>query len=126
MYNRKEYKVVVLGGEPAYVASVAGSGNKRSADGTNRAFASNDILLEFSRLSVERFMKKVPFAITDGLFRVDIFQNRQGKLVVNEFESLDANYDGGANCESVTKTFLHAYWTKVIKATLAECNLPLN
>ena len=50
MHNRKEYKVVVLGGQPAYyVASVAGSRNKRSADGTNKVFSTNDTLLEFSR-----------------------------------------------------------------------------
>ena len=126
MHNRKEYKVVILGGQPAYVASVTGSGNKRSADGTNRSFATSDILLAFSRRSLERFVKNVPFAITDGLFRVDIFQTRQGKVVVNEFESLDANYDGEATCESVTKTFLLAYWKKVIKAKLAECNLSID
>ena len=55
MHNRKEYKVVILGGQPAYVASVARSGNKRSADGTNKAFSTNDALLEFSRQAVERF-----------------------------------------------------------------------
>ena len=74
MHNKKEYKVVVLGGQPACVASVAGSGNKRSADGTNKAFSTNDALLEFSRQAVERFRRNVPFAIVDGLFRVDIFK----------------------------------------------------
>ena len=105
MHNRKEYKVVVLGGQPAYVASVAGSGNKKCTSGINRRFSDDDGLLEFSRLALERFRGNVPCAITDGLFRVDIFQNIHGKLIVNEFESLDANYDGDEAWESTAKRF---------------------
>jgi hypothetical protein len=63
---------------------------------------------------------------TTGLPDSTIFQNNQGNLVVNEFESLDANYDGEATCESVTKTFLHAYWKRVINAKLDECNLSID
>lgn len=123
MFNRKEYKVIVLAGAPIYVASIQGSGNKRSTDGTNRSFSNQDGLLEFTKHSLERILSRIPYAITDGLFRVDIFQNIHGQLVVNEFESLDANYDGEAKFESLTKAYLQTYWRITIKEKFGECNL---
>ena len=37
----------------------------------------------------------VPEAIVEGLIRVDIFKRKDGKLVVNEFESFEADHHPG-------------------------------
>jgi hypothetical protein len=67
---------------------------------------------------MERFQSAAPFAITDGLFRVDIFQTLSGKMVVNEFESLDAAYDtastGTYDYQALTYNFLQKYWQQKI------------
>jgi hypothetical protein len=123
MYNRKEYKVVALGGEPLYIAAIGSE--KKSTDGVNRAFGDEDELLQFAKLAVKRLLSSVPHAITDGLFRVDIFQDKQNKFVVNEFESLDANYDGNEMYECLTTNFIRAYWKKITEEKFAECNMSL-
>ena len=56
--------------------------------------------------------------IFDGLVRVDIFKANDGRLVVNELESLDAEY----NCADVGKVaatdeFLELYW----KGKIFDC-----
>ena len=115
MYNRKEYKIVSLHQEPLYEASIASGRNKRSAGGINSAFAETNVLLAFADVVIRRFRLHAPFAITDGLLRVDIFQDVNGKLVVNEIESLDAEYGCStydARFQIITHNFLNKYWEK--------------
>jgi hypothetical protein len=114
MHNRKEYKVVALGRHPLYVASIHGSGSKKSLDGVNEKFAEKEELLEFAGAAMKRLVKVLPYVISDGLFRVDIFKTADGRLVVNEFESLDANFDGAERYEIVTYNFLSSYWSNLM------------
>ena len=114
MHNRKEYKVVALGGHPLYIASINGSGGKKCADGVNEKFAEKDELLDFADAAMRRLVKALPYVISDGLFRVDIFQTADGRLVVNEFESLDANFDGSEQYEMITNNFLSSYWSNLM------------
>ena len=47
--------------------------------------------MRFATQAVSELAEKVPEAIIHGAFiRVDIFRKQNGKLVVNEFESLEA------------------------------------
>ena len=52
---------------------------------------------------------------SDGLTRVDCFCLSNGKIVVNEVESLDANFSGRSDSESLTSTFLVNYYCKVME-----------
>jgi len=56
--------------------------------------------------------------ISEGLTRVDCFCLSNGKIVVNEVESLDANFSGKSDSESLTSTFLVNYYCKVIESKL--------
>ena len=58
-----------------------------------KQFAKDEELLQLRRQPSNDFAQ-LPhaFNITDGLFRVDFFQTITGKMVVNELESLDAEY----------------------------------
>ena len=115
MYNRREYKVVALNGKPLYVANIATGSNKVSKPGINKAFGSTNRLLEFAGEAIEQLLSNAPFAITDGLMRVDIFEDATGCMVVNEFESLDASYCSTTQWEMTTRTFLTKYWeTKIV------------
>ena len=122
MYNRKEVKIVVLNEEPLFKAGISTGSNSRSKTGINKCFSDKEGLLAFARQAMERFQSAAPFAITDGLFRVDIFQTLSGKMVVNEFESLDAAYDtvstGTYDYQALTYNFLQKYWQKKIDSVL--------
>ena len=110
MHNRREYKVVVLNNSPVYIAGIS-TGSSKSKNGVNRAFSDFEELQKFAGQAVDRLRLAAPFAITDGLFRVDIFQTAAGKMVVNEFESLDAEYQSPASgTAEATYTFLEKYW----------------
>jgi hypothetical protein len=53
--------------------------------------------------------------ILDGLVRVDLMCNNEGKLVVNELESLDADYDSlQMEDTSRANAFLDQYWEQKI------------
>jgi len=121
MLNRKEYKVVFLSEVPVYVASISGHSTRKSTDGINKAFSTSphDELFHFAKAAVSRLKIEMGehAVVTDGLFRVDIFQKNDDKksFVVNEFESLDANYDSNKETnEQCVRIFLEDYWlTKI-------------
>lgn len=110
MKNRKEYKVVVLNEIPVYV-----SFNPRNLGPSKKSFskAPHENLLAFASDAVEKLKTNCKESITDGLIRVDVFQNQQGNFVVNEFESLDANFSSNEMNmvkDSHTSEFLVFYW----------------
>jgi hypothetical protein len=64
--------------------------------------------------ALEKLKATLPYAITDGLFRVDIFQTLSGQLVVNEFESLEADFgcriSGAIDFGALAWTFVSNFW----------------
>ena len=50
-------------------------------------------IFQFAESAVKVLAKNCPAAIVDGLIRVDIFQRNDGKFVVNEFESFEADFN---------------------------------
>ena len=109
LYNRKEYKVVCFGGEPKFIASIAGN-NLKCKDGINKAFSNKSELFTFCRTALMEFKSKCPYSITEGLFRVDILQMRSGKFVVNELESFEATFYSTGNNEDNIRGKIELYW----------------
>ena len=62
----------------------------------------------------------MPYALVDGLCRVDIMQRSNGRLVVNEFESLEATYgsNGSPNTEHALDVKLVAYYASILNDLL--------
>lgn len=118
MYNRKEYKIVCVGGVPSYLAIINGHGNKKSPDGVNLPYSTHphDNLFEFANRAISRFRTNFPNAIIEPNFRIDIFMRHDGKLVVNELESLEAWYTGGVLVEKEKQAsdFMRLSWSQII------------
>lgn len=87
MLNNKEYKCVVFNGKREYVAYNC----NRSKNPAYSEYPHNRIL-DFAESAVKVLAKKCPAAIVDTMVRVDVFQRADGKLVVNEFESFEADH----------------------------------
>ena len=116
MYNRKECKVVVLDNSPVFPAGISTGSHAKSKNGINKSFTDFEGLKKFACQAIDRLRSAAPFAITDGLFRVDIFQTAAGKMVVNEFESLDAEYQSSTpGAGEATYNFLENYWCRKIE-----------
>jgi hypothetical protein len=59
--------------------------------------------------------------MVDGLFRVNIFQNKYGKFAVNEFESLEAKYSTDVDfLEAAVCQKLEDYWSNIINNNIKE------
>jgi hypothetical protein len=119
MKNRKEYKVVVINQKALYLA------NHHRKVGTSYSKYPHTALLNFAENAVASLKLNCPSTITDGLVRVDIFKNAYDKLVVNEFESLEACYynkkDSSFNSEADVSTFLREnYWKNKLEEFVKE------
>jgi hypothetical protein len=118
VFNRKEYKVVILNSDPFYISTVDSKNSKKSANGIHKAFSisPHDDLISFCKESLAQFTSACPYAVVDGLFRIDVMQMRSGRFVVNEFESLEANYYGKIDTqEFVVSMFIKNYWKAKIR-----------
>ena len=72
-------------------------------------------IFKFAEEAVKKLKSACPSAITDGIVRVDIFQTMFGKFVVNEFESLEADYCTTSETDSFfVRNFLVDYWVNVL------------
>ena len=111
--NKREYKVITIPSQNiTYIANVKGRGNAYS-------IAPHERILNFAMETVQYFKSRCPHAITHQLFRVDILQTRDNKLVVNEFESIDANFvpnfgrsihANASALEFQVKSFVENFW----------------
>ena len=88
MANKKEYKIVFFNCVPKYVSLPT------TAYYVGRAFSSapHTDLLKFAESALREFSAACPSALVGSMMRVDIFQTKSGKLVVNELESLEADH----------------------------------
>ena len=117
MCNKRECKILCLNGEPQYVVKCAVLGSSISVEPHNEAFT-------FAAHAVDLLRSRLSFALTSGVVRVDLFKNRAGYFVVNEFESLDAadypSTKGGCDDESKVSFWLGTYYTNILNE-LVEC-----
>ena len=124
MLNRKEHKLVFVNEQPLYFASI-GSNSKKSKGGRSLSFINSsdkmDRAVEFASNSINKLKIRFPNAITDGLLRVDMFQTADGRLVVNEFESLEARYDSANHKHEIdVAARLVEYWKTKLETILAS------
>lgn len=115
MTNRCEEKVVLVNCKPFYIA------DKSMNPGSGFSFASQDQLFEFAIDAVRLLKLREPAFQSKGLVRVDVFCNAEGKLLVNEFESLEAvYYKRPLELENQVTSALALFWHKVlVKCILA-------
>lgn len=86
MKNKRECKVAVFDKKALYVTY--STSMKR---GLTFVLPHIDTLFTFAQNAVNQLSTNCPQSLTsDSLIRVDIFQNKDLKLVVNEFESFEA------------------------------------
>lgn len=104
MKSNGESKIILHNGKAQYVASKTGRG-------VSSKFEEKE-LFEFAEKAWNALRENSSGTfLCDGLSRVDLFSNKDGHLVVNEYENLDATYSklGGVN-EINTKMFLTDYF----------------
>ena len=125
LYNRREYKVVCIKGDPYYIAKI-GCDTLKCSNGINKAFIDKKNpaeLFEFCKQALAEYKTRCPYSITDGLFRIDVLQMRSGKFVVNEFESLEATYydsSASGNKEFKVRSFIEEYWDREIRSIMRK------
>ena len=56
------------------------------------------------------YKERVPHALVDGIFRVDIMRRQNGQWVVNELESLEATYTAPGDRNSTFLAKLTKYY----------------
>lgn len=118
MRNKKEYRVVVLGGKAEYVVNL-----QNGAKGVvNKAFslAPHKGLFKFVQTSVRMLKRACPATLSDCVLRVDVFQRADLRLVVNEFESLEARIYATKHDkdESAAQMWVAYFWHKELHKCL--------
>lgn len=106
--NKKEYKVVLLGGKTQYISN-------HSKAGKGRSFADKKSIEEFAQRAADALKSACPASITDMLFRVDVMQLSSDKFVVNEFESFEALACGSRGNDMAVCPFLVKFWSGQIE-----------
>ena len=121
MFYSKERKVVCVNGKSMYVANINGLGRSAKPFPNNKNLNDFNVSLHgFVQRAIDEYKKACPYAITDGLFRVDVFQNIYGNFVVNEFESLEAAYySTKMENEMFVSEYLAAYWANLLDENLS-------
>ena len=114
--NRKEYKVVILGGSAQYIADI----NQRDGLGSPFSEAPHHAIKCVAEKACEILEARCS-ALIDPILRVDVMQSKNG-LVVNEFESLEAAYYSNKfdKCELMVHYFLERYWLEQIRQLAAH------
>ena len=115
MQNRREEKVVLFNGEPCYIADKSINPTQSGSK-----FADSQQLLAFAAHAVRLLKSRDRLFLCDGLVRVDLFCNSSMQLVVNEFESLEANYTKSPfERQAKVTEQLAQYWEDVLRRCLS-------
>ena len=112
--NGKECKVVCLNGKASHITM---KNNHISS-----AFSSPEVLHKFAEDSIQFLENILPSTILNGLVRVDIMERNDGKLIVNEFESLEAGFEKSANTDSTVVSFIENYWFQILEDFYIQCD----
>ena len=114
MVNAREYKCVLFNGRRQYLA------HNCSRLGTSYSEYPHEAIFEFAELAVQRLSTEVPAAILDSLVRVDIFRRKNGSLVVNEFESFEADHHTSSRYNSDQQFILDSRIDSIYRALLCK------
>ena len=115
MKNKKEYKVVLFNRMARYVCILKSQGTSFSQKPHTR-------VMNFAMEALQEFASACPNALVDSLMRVDIFQTNAGKLVVNEFESLEADHNcpNGEGDKLEVDDNVRKYYESILRSILDE------
>jgi hypothetical protein len=115
MVNPRETKVVCWNGVAKWIA------HNGSTRGKSISKFPHAELFRFVEMAIAELKQQCPAAIVNGLVRVDVFKNAQSSYVVNEFESLEAQYQSVSaevTQDAWVMTELTKYWIAVIHDSL--------
>jgi len=122
--HRKEYKVVLLGEKVVHL--LPASALHHATPATKFSSYPHTELKAFAQTCVRILRQWSRPSITHGLMRVDIMQTKRGNLVLNEFESFEANYYSSIHSEEFhVMQFLTEFWTQEMHrmfSRLYTCN----
>lgn len=116
MKNKKEYKVVYYKYGAKYVATI------KQKHTNERAFSTHphEFLFTFANNAVMALSIANSCFLEDGVLRIDIFQTASNRLVVNEFESLEACiYSSEHGPELHAKEWAKGFWYEQLKDALS-------
>ena len=108
-----ESKIILHGGVAQYLSITGGM------SGLTRTTLRDAVPLADLKTLAEKVIKtlkfRCPHFVSDGLTRVDMFQNMAGKVVVNEIEALDANFSScNHDYQDSTKSFLSKFFENLL------------
>ena len=110
--SNNEEKIILFNGKAKFnnkSDSTAGLTNKVSQHELNR----------FAEEVVQKLKVSFPHFLWEALIRVDIFRTKEGKLVVNEVESLDANCSSPKNERTMSVfQFYRKFWRFIIRDSI--------
>lgn len=98
MKNVKEYKCVLFSGQRLFCYD----------RGTAYSAYPHEDIINFAENSIRCLASHCPAAILDNVVRVDIFRRNNGSLVVNEFESFEADHHATWNYKADSEFTLNA------------------
>ena len=77
------------------------------------SFGTEEEIFRFAEEAARCLKERVPGTMIRGMLRVDIMQRRDGQLVVNEFESLEAFYVHTKHSTHMAEAeqFMTDFWT---------------
>jgi len=122
MANKKEYKVVLFNCEPRYVSITPNNSRGKAFSDITHAD-----LLKYAESALREFSAACPAALVSSLMRVDIFQTKLGKLVVNELESLEADHHCGENgfLKAQVDDEIRQYYETLLRGVLHKKHLKM-
>lgn len=114
--NRKEYKVILLGGTARYVADI----KQRGGLGEPFSMSPHTDILCLAEKAGELLEARCLGANIHPILRVDVMQSKNG-YVVNEFEGLEACYYATkVDLEFHTYSFLEEFWFITLQSLINE------
>jgi hypothetical protein len=114
MKNVKEYKCVLFNGQRQYLA------HNCYDRGTAYSVYPHEEILSFAENAIRCLASQRPAAILDSIVRVDIFKRNNGSLVVNEFESFEADHHAAWHYKADSEFTLNAKIDAVYEAILRK------
>ena len=108
--NPCEYKVVLFNGRAMYICAPQKKSNAR-------AFSNKMQLMEFAETAVMMLKYSCPAICCEALIRVDIMISNDNKIIVNEFESLEACTYSAKSCikdEANLNVQLTTFWKTIL------------
>jgi hypothetical protein len=110
MNNRCEKRIALFRGKAKYLVRI----NRRPNNSQDFGLSTEDLFF-FAETALRALCQSMDGIIFDGLVRVDVFKTKTGRLVVNEFESLEAAYYCTSHLEEMKMNCnLEKYWIQNI------------